>query len=1377
MNRFLIIVGGLMVGLLAALFVVPVFVDWTRYRGVFEEEATRLLGRDVRVGGKVNLRLLPSPYIRFEKVRVADTKAAVGEPLFKADDFTVWLSVSPLLRGDIEASVIELHKPVLTLVLDDKGGGNWTSLAEPAIKGSFAPGKIAFDNVRINNGTIAIYGANGEERTRFEHINGEFSSPAIDGPYKFAAAFAHAGAPREIRLSTARPDPDGAIRLKGSVRAPASGVSYALDGKVMDLFLQPRLQGEITAKLPLPSFDGAAPAGAGPAAPARGTGDASFDLKSSLKADASGAEFSDVTLSFDQDGQPQLVTGEARVVWRDRVAANVKLQSRWLDLDRIAGRESKTSLPHQLERLAKGLDTVLPLTGQTRLGFNLDQATLGGDVASGLTLVAERKDGQLEIEAGATVPGGSRFEAKGIVSAARSDRLFEGNVSLRGASAGRFLAWSGRNTPLPPIKRDGPFAISGMVTLGADRVAGRELVLQFPGNNLTGDASWATDGSGRQIVLALQSEELDLSPFVPEDQAPLTAVRTIAAKLAALGASAGTAATPAPTIVARLRIGQLIAGRTALRDVTTDVRFAGGNLSFPLLQISSNGGWTLEVRGDIADLAKPGAKGNVTFSFGAETAQGLQELLAAGELGDAWILSPRRAAALVPLHMAGRLRVGEAGAGIYETAFDGNLGPTRTSGSARFDPAGESWRDGRADVALTLDGGDVGRLMEQIAPETWNPTGSPTGSPIGAATAQARPPGRIVLRGIGTPKAGLVSLANVETAGFAAEYRGRLRVTDNAQLGVEGDLRFAVTDLAQTLALAGIRDRTSLVAQSVAGVIAVSGSPERLQLAASRLDLGGTSVSGRLEYEARAGSPRLTGRLSTNTLNLPAMLGLLTVPRGVQRNAVPAAGASTSSPAAPSVMGPPRPPQATVWGEDPFELSPWGAIESQLRIETEQFTIAPDVSLGKSVIEFDAKAGRLGIRLTDATSLGGKLTGALYLERATAGVMAKATLRLADARLEAVTVPGSKPASTGPLALSLDLDGTALNPRNLVAALQGKGELSIGQGRIDRLAPRGIAEVAEAMLSIKGEPPPGELGRRLSAALAGGTVPIGRRTVALEAKDGAIRVAPLTLETPEGRLTATTSFDLEALRFDSEWRIEPKAQPKSEVAKTEVAKTDPAAPAVKPKVPLPGVIAIYTGALSQLGIVDPRLQFDALEREIAVRKVERDLDELERIRKLDEERSRLEAERRAEAAAAAAPATQVPSPSGPATATPAWPPPTTIPAPLAPVVPSQPVAAPPALIETPSPAVRPPAALDGTSNGTLGPLSSPTPSGNEPPPPPSPGSAPAPVSAPAPSIELNPSKPPPAANPDTARRAQPRPEPEPKPARKDVFGEQGRTAN
>ena len=123
MNNALLYVGGLLVVILAVLFAGPYFVDWNGYRGVFEEEASKVLGRDVRVGGAVNLRLLPTPYVRFEKVRLADTSGQTGEPFIRADSFTMWLSGPPLLRGVLEANQVELNRPVLSLVLDGQGGG------------------------------------------------------------------------------------------------------------------------------------------------------------------------------------------------------------------------------------------------------------------------------------------------------------------------------------------------------------------------------------------------------------------------------------------------------------------------------------------------------------------------------------------------------------------------------------------------------------------------------------------------------------------------------------------------------------------------------------------------------------------------------------------------------------------------------------------------------------------------------------------------------------------------------------------------------------------------------------------------------------------------------------------------------------------------------------------------------------------------------------------------------------------------------------------------------------------------------------------------------------------------------------------------------
>ena len=1201
MNRVLLIIGGLLVGLLAALFIVPVFVDWTRYRGMFEEEASRLVGRDVRVGGKVNLRLLPSPYIRFERVRIADTRATVGEPLFKAEDFTVRLAIGPLFRGDFEANVIELHRPVLTLVLDDKGGGNWASFADGAVPPVLTPNKVALNNIRINNGTIAVFGQGGDERTRVEFINGEVSAPAIEGPYRVAAAFASNGAPREIRLSTAKQEADGSIRLKGSIRSPANGSSFVVDGKVVDLFKQPRLQGELTAKLPLPS----SVADVSAIATKRGQqGDTSFELRTPLTADTSGAEFSEIALSFEQNGQPQLATGKGRITWRDRLISNVQLSSRWLDLDRVTGRDDKSRLPELLEKLVKGLDLAVPSTGQSTIKVELDQATLGGDILSGLSVVTERKDNQLNIQASAAIPGGGRFDVHGRVEAGSRDKLFDGEISLRGNSTNRFLAWFGRNFAVPPMKRDGPFALSGRATLGPDRLAGRDLVVQFAGNSITGEASWS-GGAEPHIVLGIEGSELDLTPFVEADVGPLAALQAIAAKLVETApttvAAGTTAGALAQNLTARLRIGQLVAGRNTLRDVTADLRFVGGNLTLPQLRLGSDG-WTAEVRGDIAGLAKPGAKGGLNWSVFADTAQGLQELLAAGELGEALRPSARRAGVQVPLRMAGRLRIGDAGPGVYDITFDGNLGQTRAAGTARFDPKGDSWRDWRTDLSVRLDGADANRLMEQIAPDGWSPSTDGSG----------KSPGKLILRGIGTAKAGLVSLASFETADFASEYRGKLAVTETAALGIDGDLRIATTDANQALSLLGMRDRPILSGLPLSGILNIAGSAPRFKLASPHMGLGSATLSGRVDLELLPTGHRVTGQIATSTFSVPTMLGLLTTQRSAQARTVA------------------QPPAHSAWSEDTFDLAALGVLESRIRIETASLELVPTINVGKSVIETDLKPGRLDLKLVEAAALGGKLNGALLIERGAGSPTAKAQVQLSGGRLDflasqASVAPGTTqvmPAASGSLAAQFDLAGSASSPRSLITSLRGKGELAIVQAKINRLSPRRVREAVDGVFAIKGEVPEVELGNRLVAALGGGEVLLGQRTLGVDIADGVIRIAPVVAETPDGRLTGTTLVDLEAMRFDSEWRIDLKAP----------APAQPLPPGAKVRDQLPSIAVIYAGPLASIGMNDPSLRFDGLQREIAVRKVERELEELERLRRQDEERRKqLETEQAAQA--------------------------------------------------------------------------------------------------------------------------------------------------
>jgi hypothetical protein len=207
----------------------------------------------------------------------------------------------------------------------------------------------------------------------------------------------------------------------------------------------------------------------------------------------------------------------------------------------------------------------------------------------------------------------------------------------------------------------------------------------------------------------------------------------------------------------------------------------------------------------------------------------------------------------------------------------------------------------------------------------------------------------------------------------------------------------------------------------------------------------------------------------------------------------------------------------------------------------------------------------------------------------------------------------NSPAAIGEVSFGLDFNSVGLSPRGLVSAARGKGQIALGRSQLNRLSPGAINSAALAALTAPGETLVAELRRKLDEGLGSGVVPLGPRTIAVTIADGTARLEPVILETPEGRATGSTAIDAEMMKFDSEWRIEPKPAP----ARGGLGKGGA----------LPGVSVVYVGPLANLGAVEPKLQTEVLERELSLRKMERYVDELERLRRSDEERARLEAER------------------------------------------------------------------------------------------------------------------------------------------------------
>ncbi|MFV0296530.1 MAG: AsmA-like C-terminal region-containing protein, partial [Hyphomicrobiaceae bacterium] len=451
----------------------------------------------------------------------------------------------------------------------------------------------------------------------------------------------------------------------------------------------------------------------------------------------------------------------------------------------------------------------------------------------------------------------------------------------------------------------------------------------------------------------------------------------------------------------------------------------------------------------------------------------------------------------------------------------------------------------------------------------------------------------------------------------SGQYRGSLGIDDDGALTMSGDLDVKATDTEKLAANLGFGTHASLAGQSN-GTLHVEQKTGRLTFTSDHFMVAGTTTSGTLLFDqASPGAYRIMGNLKSAEASMPRLLAFLT----------------SNSAANPSQGGTPSPSDqhaSSPWSERPVDLS---AIEgftgSRIRLEVARLHLTPAAVVTNAHVEFRASRDSLDMRLMSGNALGGRANGIITLSKAPAGASLEAEGRLLGASLQNIAPDPGHPAFSGQFNLSLKSRGVALTPRGLIVAQTGSGTLALGNARLNRWQPAAIGKAAEAVLSVKGEVPQDLLGQKLTQALAGGPgIGLGSPSITIHVADGALRTQPLVIKTSGGSITARAMADIDNQNVDVQLRI------KGIALKPVLPPLPPGLPRDLdlPRIPynpnFPAVSVAFTGGMSNLGAIEPQMDYAALAREVTVRKVERDVIELERIRKIDEAMVRLEALRR-----------------------------------------------------------------------------------------------------------------------------------------------------
>jgi hypothetical protein len=250
--------------------------------------------------------------------------------------------------------------------------------------------------------------------------------------------------------------------------------------------------------------------------------------------------------------------------------------------------------------------------------------------------------------------------------------------------------------------------------------------------------------------------------------------------------------------------------------------------------------------------------------------------------------------------------------------------------------------------------------------------------------------------------------------------------------------------------------------------------------------------------------------------------------------------------------------------------------------------------------------GKFTVKDLSGSALGGRVAADWAVTRIAAGAEVRGALNI-TASLERLA---GKPAVEGaqPVKFAIEVAGTGVSPRGAMSAAQGKGSIEIKGATLAALWPGAIAAAADAAMKAEPDKMAAAVKTALASNLGADSISLGARTIALDIADGQLRMKPTTIETKDGRVSGSATLDFGTLDLRSQWQLE--------------------APLSKPPAKaLPSVVVEYSGPVATLGALTPRINSSSLEQELAARKIERDVEELERLRKLDEQRRLMEADR------------------------------------------------------------------------------------------------------------------------------------------------------
>ncbi|MFZ0176077.1 MAG: AsmA family protein, partial [Pseudolabrys sp.] len=358
---------GLAIAIILALvtaLVGPLLIDWGNHRALFETEASRLIGVNVRVTGGIEPRLLPSPRLILHGIAIGD-----GPDTIRARTLGVEFALGSLMRGEWRAAEVRLAGPKISLGLDTSG-----RVRAPGFTVAFKPDELSVDRLSIEDGTVTLTDAASGASVTLDRVRFNGEARSLVGPVKGEGAVTIAGQLYPYRIALGRLSEEGSFKLHLNVDPVDRALSIEADGALALAAGEPRFDGVLSLSRPV----GIGTRGAGQSAQ---TLTQPWRVSGKVKASGQSALMENVEFQYGSDEQGFKLGGVAAFRFGAQPHLDSVLSGRQIDLDRaISGTEAVRQPPAAaIRKLAElgsaAFRTSLPI----QIGVGIDQVTFGGN--------------------------------------------------------------------------------------------------------------------------------------------------------------------------------------------------------------------------------------------------------------------------------------------------------------------------------------------------------------------------------------------------------------------------------------------------------------------------------------------------------------------------------------------------------------------------------------------------------------------------------------------------------------------------------------------------------------------------------------------------------------------------------------------------------------------------------------------------------------------------------------------------------------------------------------------------------------------------------------------------------------------------------------